>query len=70
MSQQIYVENCIFRIITAPCEPRNEKLRAQDLAGCVKAAAASGFDAAHRLLIDLVHDAEQGRYKPQEGDDR
>lgn len=65
MSVQQYIENCIWRILKAPCHVSRETERVRDIAGAIRVAVSSEQkeSAAHGYLSDLCTKAEAGAYK-------
>jgi hypothetical protein len=58
-----YIENCIFRILQAPCDDEYQNKRTEDLAAAFKIARQSGIEAVHKYLVRISSEAEAGKYK-------
>lgn len=64
-----YIENCVFRILTAKCSPSKEGDRAKDIATMILTAASAqgSLEDTHKFLVGLCKSAEEGRYVEKTG---
>lgn len=62
MKTMEYIENCIYRILAAPCSPSHSNQRLKDIAEAVRIADNKSIEDAHAYLVRLCDEAEAGKY--------
>lgn len=67
MATMYFIQNCLKRVLYAPCDITNSNKRVDDIAEAIRIANNESIEDAHKYLVALVTEAEAGKYASQQG---
>ena len=66
MATMYFIQNCLKRVLYAPCDITNSNKRVDDIAEAIRIANNESIEDAHKYLVTLVTEAEAGKYASQQ----